>query len=264
MYSLGFDVGAIATKAVLLKDSEVVAYDSTPNEGRLSEAIEQSVLNVFEGFGVSLDDVGCRGGMGWGELYIPFPHITESMISCLARGAHWAVPAARTVVDIGGLSSTVINIDESGRVLEYRTNDRCASGTGFFLELAAKALELGVEELGPMSLCAGCTAHIGTQCAVFGESEIVSHINEGEDVSSIVNGIVASIGQSVATMVKRLGVEKEVVVTGGVAKNEGVIKALEESLGLSVAEIGIDPQVLGAVGASQGALEKYKKEDGGR
>jgi predicted CoA-substrate-specific enzyme activase len=252
MYSLGFDVGAIATKAVLLKDSEVVAYDSTPNEGRLSEAIEQSVLNVFEGFGVSLDDVGCRGGMGWGELYIPFPHITESMISCLARGAHWAVPAARTVVDIGGLSSTVINID------------RCASGTGFFLELAAKALELGVEELGPMSLCAGCTAHIGTQCAVFGESEIVSHINEGEDVSSIVNGIVASIGQSVATMVKRLGVEKEVVVTGGVAKNEGVIKALEESLGLSVAEIGIDPQVLGAVGASQGALEKYKKEDGGR
>lgn len=257
MISLGCDIGAIATKTVILEDGIVAAYDITPNESRMTEAVKRSVQNALSDTGTSLEKIKYRGGTGWGEKYIPFPHSTESMISCLAKGAHWIVPAARTVVDMGGLSTTIVRINrETGQVIEYVTNDRCASGTGFFLEMAAQALELKVGELGPVALSAKGHAHIGAQCAVFGESEIVTHVNDGMEPADIVAGITYSIGASVASMVGRLGVEKEIVVTGGVAKNVSVIKAMEEKLGVGVAKIQLDSQIIGAIGAALWAQER--------
>ena len=256
MLSLGCDVGAIATKSALLKDGALLAYAVIRNDGRLDQAAQQSVHSVLAQAGIPLDEIGCRGGTGWGAKYIPFPHSSESMIRCTSRGAHWLVPAAKTVVDIGGLSTAAVRIAAGdGQVLDYATNDRCASGTGFFLEMAAQALELTVEELGAISLAATGRAHISAQCAVFGESEIVTHVNDGVEPADIAAGVTYSVGASVASMVQRLGTEKEIVVTGGVAKNVGVIKALEENLGLETVKTELDPQVIGAIGAALWALE---------
>lgn len=260
MISIGCDVGAMATKTVIVKDGSIAAYNITPNKDQLTQAAQHSVQRALSHIGISLNEITYRAGTGQGEKYIPFSHTSVSMISCLAKGVHWAEPAARTVVDIGGLSTTVVSINrESGQVMEYRANDRCASGTGFFLELSAQALELKVEELGQISLSAKGRAYIGAQCAVFGESEIVTHVNDGVEPADIAAGTTYAIGASVASMVKRLGTEREIVVTGGVAKNEGVIKALEEKLGVETVDIQLDSQIICALGAALLALERTER-----
>jgi predicted CoA-substrate-specific enzyme activase len=263
MISLGCDVGAIATKTVIIENGAILAHDVTLNHGRMKEAAQISLQRVLSAAGVTLEEMPYRVGTGWGEKYIPFEHARVSMIRCLAKGAHWAVKDTRTVINIGGLGSTIISIDpHDGRVIEYRTNDRCASGTGFFLEMAAQALELKVEDLGPISLSAEKRVHVSAQCAVFGESEIVTHVNDGVDPAEIVAGITYSIGASLASMAKRLSLEKEIVVTGGVAKNTGVVKALEEKLGMPAAQMELDPQLTGAVGAALLGLDLDGEEIG--
>ena len=205
MLILGCDVGAITTKTVIFGDNGIVACDITANNGNLTKVVEKSVDNVISKAGVSLDDIDVKVGTGMGEQYIPFDHITEGIIKCLAVAVHWIHPDTRTVVDIGGLRTTVISINEKGKVLEYRTSDKCASGSGFFLKLAAQALELKVEDFGNIIVPYGESAHMGTQCAVFGESEIVSHINDGEEPEKIAAGINYSLGRSVTTMINRIG-----------------------------------------------------------
>ncbi len=257
MISLGCDIGAITTKTVILNQRKVEAVDITLNEGRLREAFQRSLQNVLSDSRVSLDQITHRGGTGWGERYMSIPHSTESMISCLAKGTHWLLPSTRTIINIGGLGTTVINIQaDEGKVIEYRSNDRCASGTGFFLDMAAQALEITVEEFGSVALAANGRAHISAQCAVFGESEIVTHVNDGIDPSEIAAGITYAIGGSVASMARRLSVEPDIVVTGGVAKNVGVIKAIEEKLGVETAAIQLDSQIIGALGAALRAQER--------
>ncbi len=253
---IGCDVGALATKTVVLKNGTIIGFNIAPNEGKIGQAIEGSVNSALEMAKMSIDEIELRGGTGWGERYIPFPHLSASLISALAMGVHWACPEARTVIDLGGLSSTAILINEAGRVLEYRTNDRCAAGTGFFLELAAQALELDVEALCPKALAATERARISAQCAVFGESEIVSHLNEGEDVASIASGLSYAVASGAITMLKRLDIEPELLITGGVAKNMSVTKAIEEGLGMKTSDLSSDPQLVGAVGAALLAREK--------
>lgn len=199
-----------------------------------------------------------------GDKYIHIPHVKEGKIKCLARGSFWAVSETRTVVDLGGLSTSIISLNDSGKVLEYRTSDKCATGSGFFMELASQALELTVEEMGSIILPPDDRAHMGTQCAVFCESEIVSHINDGIDVKSIAAGINFSLGSGIATMVNRLGAKPQVLLTGGVAKCRGVIHALEEHLGMKViSSVSVDQQLIGAIGAALCARESTQTGTGG-
>ena len=260
MLILGCDVGAITTKTVIFGDDGIVAYDITANNGNLTKVVEKSVDNVISKAGVSLDGIEVKAGTGMGERYIPFDHITEGIIKCLAVAAHRIHPDTRTVVDMGGLITTVISINEKGKVLEYRTSDKCASGCGFFLRLAAQALEMKVEDFGNLILPYEESAHMGTQCAVFGESEIVSHINDGVEPEKIAAGINHSLGRSVTTMINRIGGIKDIVATGGVAKNKGVIRAIEETLGMEVITLSsIDEQLLGALGAALCAQQRVQQ-----
>lgn len=256
MVTLGIDVGAIATKTVIVRDGVVVGSDVTANEGRAKEAVRASVERALSLAGISLDGITRRGGTGSGKRYIPFPCQEKSLIACLARGARWGLASARTVVDIGGLSSTCIHLDGDGRVQEYRTSDRCASGTGFFLELAAQALELKLEELSLVALGASGRVRISAQCAVFGESEIVTHVNEGVDSAEIVAGISHSIASGLATMVRRLGVQPAILATGGVAKMASVLQSLGEFVGLDIERPPWDPQLAAAIGAALCAAEE--------
>jgi len=256
MISLGCDVGAIATKTVIVKDGVVLGACVIPNEGKAREAARASVEKALSVAGVPAEAVRGWGGTGSGERYIPFPYRGESLIRCLGRAAVRALPSARTLVDIGGLSSTCIHLHETGRAMEYRTSDRCASGTGFFLELAAQALELRIEELGSVASVASGRARISAQCAVFGESEIVTHVNDGVEAADIVAGISHSIGSGLATMVRRLSVEPDILATGGLAKMSSVLESLGELLGVEVKRPEWDPQLAAALGAALCAAEE--------
>ena len=264
MIVLGCDVGTMFTKTVLMDNGNVIAHDLTRNTGNLNKIVESSIQNVVSGAGVSVEDIGICGGTGMGDKYIHIPHIKEGKIKCLARGSFWAVPESRTVVDLGGLSTSIISLNDSGKVLEYRTSDKCATGSGFFLELAAQALELTVEEMGNIILPPEDRAHMSTQCAVFCESEIVSHINDGVDVKSIVSGINFSLGSGIATMINRLGAKPQVLLIGGVAKSRGIIHALEEHLEMKViSPVSVDQQLIGAIGAALCARESAQSGIGG-
>jgi (R)-2-hydroxyacyl-CoA dehydratese activating ATPase len=264
MIALGCDVGTMYTKTVLMDNGAVLAYDVTRNAGNLNQVVEASIQRIMSDIGVSAEDVGICGGTGMGDKYIHIPHTKEGKIKCLARGSFWVFPESRTVVDLGGLSTSIISLNNSGKVLEYRTSDKCATGSGFFMELAAQALEMTVEEMGDIILPASDRAHMSTQCAVFCESEIVSHINDGVDVKSIVAGINFSLGSGIATMVNRLGVKPQVLLIGGVAKSKAIIHALEENLNLKVvSSVSADQQVIGAIGAALCACESTQPEAGG-
>lgn len=256
MISLGCDAGAITTKTAIIRDGFLLATDVTPNDGKPKEAVQASVEKVISRAGIAPEAIRAWAGTGSGEKYIGFPHFGKSLIACLARAANWALPSARTLVDIGGLTSTCISLNEMGRPMEYRTSDRCASGTGFFLELAAQALELRLEELSSVAAAATGRARISAQCAVFGESEIVTHVNDGVDAADIMAGISYSIGSGLATIVRRLGVQPDVVATGGVAKVASVVKGLGELLGLEVHRPEWDPQLGAAIGAALCAADE--------
>lgn len=256
MLALGCDLGALATKTVLLEDGQLRAYDVTWNQGRLADAAERSLARVLEAVGLDLASIPIRGGTGWGEKYIRYPHRKETLINCLSAGTYWHRPGVRTVVDLGGLSTTVISLDDRGRVLEYRNNDRCASGTGFFLELVAQALELELNDLDQVVTGATGRAHIGAQCAVFGESEIVSHINAGVEPPEILAGVAQAIGTGTATTVRRLGAVAEVLATGGVSKLSRVVTVLSAELGLEIVRPAIDSQLLVAAGAALCAMRR--------
>lgn len=255
MIVLGCDVGALATKTVILKDGFLLGWDISPNEGRLVNVAEESLSRILQMTGLRQEEISAFGGTGWGRKYIPYPHRQESQINCLARGTRRLRPSVRTVVDIGGLSTTVIHLKEQGGILEYRTNDRCASGTGFFIELAAQAMELRLDELDPTARRAKKRAHIGAQCAVFGESEIISHVNDGVEPPEIVAGLTYAVGLGAATMVRRLGVVKDILVTGGVAKLQSVIRSLEENLETETFLPDCDPQIVAAIGAALAGAE---------
>lgn len=250
MIVLGCDVGALATKTVILNDGSLSGWDITPNEGRLGRVAEESLARVLKATGLDREEISSWGGTGWGKKYIPYPYRTESLINCLARGARWVRPSVRTVLDIGGLTTTVIHLKEQGGVLEYRNNDRCASGTGFFIELAAQALELSLDELDPTANRAKKRAHVGAQCAVFGESEIISHVNDGVEPPDIVAGLTYAVGQGAATMVRRLGIVPDILMTGGVAKLKSVIQSLEDNLETKTCLGTCDPQIVAAIGAA--------------
>jgi predicted CoA-substrate-specific enzyme activase len=180
----------------------------------------------------------------------------ESEISCHARSAWWNTPSARTVIDIGGQDAKAIRVDEAGKVIRFIYNDKCASGTGRFLEVMADALEVRLEEMGTLGKEAGEKIAISNQCVIFAETEVVSLINEGREVRDIVNGLHHAMAGRVASLARSIGVEEDVVMTGGVAKNIGVFDALAESLRLPLRPLnGIDPQINGAIGAALFARE---------
>ena len=258
MIGMGCDIGTSATKIVIMKDGTLAGYDVTLTKDKPDQAIEKSINKVLSNTGISLSDIKYCGSTGWGTKFLSLDHSEENLIKCLSKGAHWAVPTARTVIDVGGLNSTAISVNEEGKPMEYRLNDKCASGSGRFLEMVAEALELKVEEIGPLSLSAKERLHMTSQCAVFGESEVIAHVNAGREVADIVAGVTYSVGLGLSTLVKRLGVQRDCVMTGGVAKNVAVVKALEESIGVEVKFTHFDSQIVGAIGAALCAKARLK------
>jgi predicted CoA-substrate-specific enzyme activase len=251
MMVLGCDVGSLTAKAVIMKGQEIVASAVL----RAGTKPETSALKVFElaleKGGLKKEDIGFAVGTGYGKERIPFVNRAESEISCHAKGAWWRMPSARMIIDIGGQDAKAIKLDEAGNVIRYVYNDKCASGTGRFLEIMADALEVKLEDMGSVGSTSTEKITISNQCVIFAETEVVSLINEGRNACDIINALHHAMANRVASLAKSIGVSEDVVMTGGVAKNKGVFMALSEGLGVPVKPLeGIDPQLNGALGAA--------------
>jgi predicted CoA-substrate-specific enzyme activase len=225
---------------------------------RVLPNLEETARKVFEETvgvaGIREEDVDRIVSTGYGRAKVSFADKTVTEISCHARGAIFFIPTARTVIDIGGQDSKVISINEKGGVAEFVMNDKCAAGTGRFLEVMANALNVKLEDLGKKSLIAENKVKISSTCTVFAESEVISHLASGARIEEIIAGIHDSIASRIAALAQRVAIREDVVLTGGVAKNVGVRKALEEKLGVTI-KIPPEPQIVGAVGAAIFAAE---------
>jgi predicted CoA-substrate-specific enzyme activase len=253
----GCDIGSATGKAVVMKDEAILSYSIIPSTTKPEVTARMAMDEAIEKAGLSsIDDLDYIVGTGYGRLKVPFANENISEITCHARGAQWLCPSVRTVVDIGGQDCKVTSVSEKAKVLEFVMNDRCAAGTGRFFEAMARVLHCGLEGLSSLSLDGQHPANISSQCSVFAESEVVTLVNEGVELSDIVAGLHNSVASRLSSMVGRVGLVEDVALTGGCAKNEGLVKALEDKLKVKVKRLSEDPQIVGAIGAALIAKEK--------
>jgi predicted CoA-substrate-specific enzyme activase len=247
----GVDIGSTASKAVILIDGrpggQIIGPSST-NPKRTAHEIYQRAL---EAAGVRAEEVQHIVGTGYGRTQVEFAHRNVSEITCHGRGAHYLRPAVRTVIDIGGQDTKAICIDSKGNLLDFAMNDKCAAGTGRFLEAMARSLEIPLGQMEEHYFREGDPCTVTSMCSVFAESEVINLINEGVALPRIVKGLLLSLAGRVSALTRRLGVIEDVVITGGVAKNRGVLDAVEKKLGTKIQGFnGADPQLAGALGAA--------------
>jgi (R)-2-hydroxyacyl-CoA dehydratese activating ATPase len=252
---VGIDIGSLSTEAVIVGDNRVIASvvlltGSMPKKAGL-RALEQALNQA----GLGRSDVGFIVSTGYGRNLVDFADKTVTEITCHAKGAHFLKPSTEMVVDIGGQDSKIIHVDPNGRAVDFVMNDRCAAGTGRFLEVMARVLELDLDELGMMGLDA-IPVSISSMCAVFAESEVVSLLAAEIPKERIVAGINKSIADKMAAMIHKFGPRNQVLFSGGVAKSKAVQVALERATGLSLV-VPEEPQIVGALGAAIIASEVY-------
>jgi len=258
MIIAGCDVGSLTGKAVIMKNGEIVSFSIVPVTIRPEKTAMNAMNEALGKAFLKLEEIEYLIGTGYGRAKIPFANENISEITCHGKGARWLLPSVRTIIDIGGQDCKAISLDAEGNVADFVMNDKCAAGTGRFLEVMAKALELDLDDLGPVSLKSSAPAVISSTCSVFAESEVITLMAEGVDVPDIVAGIHKAIAGRVASMAKRVGLKKDFTLTGGVAKNAGVVKFLEAELG-EIKKLPVDPQIVGAIGAAIIAKERWSK-----
>jgi predicted CoA-substrate-specific enzyme activase len=250
----GIDVGSLSAEAVLLEAGRVVNFSIIPTGVDSRKAAEKALTAAMESAGLQFDDLAVIVATGYGRISIPFAHKRITEITCHGRGAFYLDPAVRTVIDIGGQDSKVIRLNQQGKVLDFAMNDKCAAGTGRFLEVMATALEVELENLAALSDQAVRAISISSTCTVFAETEVVSLLAGGADRAEIARGLHESIAARTSSLVYRVGLDEAVMMTGGVAKNSAVVKALEEKLQLRII-VPPEPQIAGALGAALLAWE---------
>ena len=250
MYTCGIDVGSVSTKVVILgkKDNKIASYVIAPTGSDGKNAAIKALDDSLKKAGLTDNEIEATVATGYGRINIPFADQNITEISCHARGVISLFPDLKTVIDIGGQDSKVIKLKD-GKPIDFLMNDKCAAGTGRFLEVMARAMEINIEQFAPIFIKTNDKVDITSTCTVFAESEIVSLIGQGIDKNKIIKGLIYSIADKITSMVGRVGLDEPVCMTGGVAKNLGVVKALEENLGIKM-NIPDEPQITGALGAA--------------
>lgn len=256
MISAGCDVGSLTTKAVILNNTRLLGHAMIRSSINPEKSAYEVMEQALKATRLSFDDVGFCVGTGYGRERIGFVKKTVSEISCHAKGAHFIQPSIRTIIDIGGQDCKAIRLSANGEIFKFITNDKCASGTGRFLEVMAKLLGLGLEELGSISKQATRPINLASTCTVWAQAEVIMHINDGMPSADLAAGINEAMAARVAILARSVGIEKDVCMTGGVAKNAGVLEAMEKQLGVPMRRLRVDPQMMGALGAAVFAREK--------
>lgn len=257
----GIDSGSTSTNVVILNSrKDMVSYSIVPTGAKSLEGASKALELALEKAHLASDDLDYIVSTGYGRVSIPFANENVTEITCHGIAAHHLNPGIRTVIDIGGQDSKVIRLDEDGSIKDFAMNDKCAAGTGRFLDMMARTLEISLEEMSKEGLHWNEELKITNMCTVFAESEIVSLIAENKEKCDIIHGLNDSISSKMVSLVNRVGKQECYMMTGGVAKNLGVARALEEKLGSRIF-ISEEPQICGALGAALIALSKTRSRD---
>lgn len=258
MYTLGIDIGSTTSKCAILKDGKDLIATSLVVGGMGTPGPDEAVRQVFEKSGLKREDMAMTIATGYGRTRYKGSDMDMSELSCHAMGAHHVFPTVRTVIDIGGQDAKLISLDERGRMKDFLMNDKCAAGTGRFLDVMANILQLDVNDLGKLAAQADKPAAISSTCTVFAESEVISQLANGVTTPNLVAGICASVSSRVAALAKRIGPTPDICMSGGVAQNGGVLSCMEKELGTKIL-VSPMAQLFGALGAAYFAYEKAPK-----
>jgi predicted CoA-substrate-specific enzyme activase len=275
--TMGIDIGSRSSKCVILDDGKLLTYgsiESGPNIVKTAQAAVDAAVHRRAGLWgeyrmplpdvkvdhLKIEDMACIVSTGYGRAIVPFAHKNITEISCHCRGAQWFVPGVSTVLDVGGQDSKGIRIGPNGEVADFAMNDKCAAGTGRFMEIVAEALQVPLSEIGPLSLKSTKLLPFSSTCAAFGRGAAVTMRKEGQPKEDILNGLHEAIAGRVMPLVKKVGIADKFVVSGGIGRNVGLVKKIEARLdGLKV-NLPQEPMIVGAVGAALFALDRAKKQ----
>lgn len=263
MLVAGIDIGSLSGKCVILRNDERIKIISSAviltgpdSEGTAQEVMQKALAEA----GLSFHDLSYIVSTGYGRVNVPFADENITEISCHARGINWVFPQVRTILDMGGQDCKAISCGQNGKVLDFVMNDKCAAGTGRYLERIAATLGVGLEEVGPLSMTGRETpAEIKSYCTVFAERDVITLLRQGRNKKDIIAGACDAIVKRIMTLLLKVGVQKDFSVSGGVAKNIGIVKRLEERLGMK-AYVAPNPQIIGALGAALYASERGERK----
>jgi predicted CoA-substrate-specific enzyme activase len=248
-FVLGIDIGSSFAKAVVLGEGALVSYATVPSSGSFADAARSVFRAVIENSGISESDISTTIATGYGAAAVDFADRTIADISCHAAGIRHLFPSVRTVVDIGSQFCRAIKLDNNGKVSNFVMNEKCAGGSGKFLQVIARILHMSVEDIGALSLQSENPVEFTTGCAVFAESEAVSRIAEGASPADILAGVHKAMSAKIANLIIRLGLVPDCAITGGGAKDTGLVQSLEKELGVNVL-VPEEPWISAAIGAA--------------
>ena len=258
MLVAGIDIGAATAKAVILDNDKILTSIVVPTGYSVAKAAETVIEQTLKNSGCMINELEYIISTGYGRRAVSIANKVLTEIICHASGVNSLVPSARTVIDIGGQDSKIIGLDKSGKVGNFVMNDKCAAGTGRFLEVMAGVLGAEIGEIGTLSLLGGNPCQISSTCTVFAESEVVSLRAEGKSREDMLAGIHRAMAHRVRIMGASVGFKNDVVFTGGVALNVGIKEALESEIGLNII-VPEQPQIIGALGAAVLARNEVNK-----
>jgi len=253
----GVDIGSVFCKAVIVKQEQILAYHIMPSGANYKLVADETLKEALNKAGLSANDIAYIVATGYGASSLPFANEVVTDITCQGMGIVHLFPSVRTVIDVGGQFSRVLNVDEAGKTKRFIVSDKCAAGSGRFLQVIAKVLQIDFDDIGQLSLKSKKRVDFNTGCAVFAETEAVARIAEGDSKEDILAGVHRALAASIANLVERIKLEPECAVVGGGAKDIGLVKSLEETLGLSLL-IPTEPQIIAAFGAASIAGKKQR------
>ncbi len=256
IYAAGVDAGSTQTKGIIVDaNSRIVGRALLDTGANTTKASERAFNAALADAGLESSAVGYTVGTGYGRYKITFGNTQITEITCHAKGAHYVFSKTCTVIDIGGQDTKGIRVGPDGEVIDFVMNDKCAAGTGRFLGVAAQVLDLPLEDIGPISLESRKPVDISSTCTVFAETEIMSYLAQKKRLEDILMGMHVAIAARTVSLVRRVGMNQEVTFTGGVSRNKGMVRALEEALETQV-NVSDESQHIGAIGAALFALER--------
>ncbi len=263
--TLGIDVGSVSTEAVVCLDGELYAYNTIRTGANSPDSANLAMEGVFAKTGLTLEDIHYTVGTGYGRVNIPFADKAITEIACHGRGAHYmGGPTIRTILDMGGQDCKVIHINELGKVTNFLMNDKCAAGTGRGMEVIADLLEVPVTEIGERSFDIDEEPPaVSDICVVFAKSEAMARLKEGWSKNKVIAAYCRAMSERVCSLINRIGVEEDFIITGGIAKNIGVARRIESILGVKARETTFDSQIAGALGAALFAYTLVTKKNKG-
>ena len=256
MITAGIDCGAKNTKTVILKDGEIIGKGAVLTGFDQKKAVEESLAKAVEAAGISRDDIDKIGGTGSGKDAIDIADSKVNDIKAMGKGANYFFPSARTSADVGAEEGRAAKMNESGNAVDFAINEKCAAGAGAFIEAMSRALETSLEEMGPMALKSDKEIPMNAQCAIFAESEVVGLIHAKTQKHDISKAIHDAMASRIVSMIRRIGVNEDVVMLGGVGRNPGFVEAMKRELNVDKIYIPDEPEYGVAVGAAVVAAEE--------